>query len=314
MNQKPVKITKRKILYCKPCKGCGLSLVGNKLNIFNITFCSRSCKLAFQKRQITTGICVECKNEFRKSFRDQTFCSQRCSARFRNPGTQRFCLHCKQPVPAGRYYKIHPECRRTAKAIERKRKRALRLSARARKCLTCEIDFSPIVFTVNSRFCSNECEAIGLAATKRTDQKRAKAKRRGVAKPVAIDSLVVFALSRWTCQLCWQETPAEAIGTNADNEPTIDHIWPLAQGGEHRYENIQNLCRKCNSKKGNNVRIRIHALAELKGMGFIDNDGRPIRRQRAKVNDVSIERRLDIQENNVVRERKFRRYQIKGVQ
>lgn len=62
-----------------------------------------------------------------------------------------------------------------------------------------------------------------------------------------INRMVVFANYNYHCAICECETPLYLIGSNRPNEPTIDHIIPLSKGGSHTYNNVQLLCRYCNS-------------------------------------------------------------------
>ena len=50
----------------------------------------------------------------------------------------------------------------------------------------------------------------------------------------------VFERDRYHCQSCGQ--------TNLDNL-TIDHIIPLARGGQNDISNLQTLCSTCNQRK-----------------------------------------------------------------
>jgi 5-methylcytosine-specific restriction endonuclease McrA len=47
----------------------------------------------------------------------------------------------------------------------------------------------------------------------------------------------------WHCQICGKELTKDTV--------TIDHIVPISKGGTNAIENLQPLCERCNSKKGN---------------------------------------------------------------
>ena len=40
-----------------------------------------------------------------------------------------------------------------------------------------------------------------------------------------------------------------------NGRPTVDHIVPLSMGGEHEWDNLQLLCKRCNTSKGNREQI-----------------------------------------------------------
>jgi 5-methylcytosine-specific restriction endonuclease McrA len=67
----------------------------------------------------------------------------------------------------------------------------------------------------------------------------------------AVDPIKVFKRDRWRCQLCGRKTLKQH--GNTPDSPELDHIVPLALGGEHTYVNTQCLCRDCNGKKGARV-------------------------------------------------------------
>jgi HNH endonuclease len=60
----------------------------------------------------------------------------------------------------------------------------------------------------------------------------------------------VFDRDGWRCKNCRVRSPRYLRGTSDLRAPELDHIIPLALGGDHDYDNVQLLCRKCNGAKG----------------------------------------------------------------
>jgi 5-methylcytosine-specific restriction endonuclease McrA len=67
----------------------------------------------------------------------------------------------------------------------------------------------------------------------------------------SINKRRVFERDKWQCQLCGCKVKRTAQWH--PRQATIDHIVPLALGGEHKYANVQTACMECNSKKGATV-------------------------------------------------------------
>lgn len=66
----------------------------------------------------------------------------------------------------------------------------------------------------------------------------------------AFDPIRVLERDGWRCYLCGVETPKALRGQMVPNAPEVDHVVPLAAGGEHSMKNTRCACRQCNGKKG----------------------------------------------------------------
>ena len=62
--------------------------------------------------------------------------------------------------------------------------------------------------------------------------------------------LEIFERDGWRCHICKCLTLPAKRGTNHAKAPVIDHIVPLARGGEHSRVNVACACWKCNASKG----------------------------------------------------------------
>ena len=58
----------------------------------------------------------------------------------------------------------------------------------------------------------------------------------------------VYLRDLFTCQYCSTHNPQSNL--------TLDHVLPISKGGRTEWTNIVTACGPCNSKKGNNERIR----------------------------------------------------------
>ena len=58
----------------------------------------------------------------------------------------------------------------------------------------------------------------------------------------------VYLRDMFTCQYCFTKFPKSQL--------TVDHVLPISKGGKTNWENIVAACNPCNSRKGNNERIK----------------------------------------------------------
>jgi 5-methylcytosine-specific restriction endonuclease McrA len=60
----------------------------------------------------------------------------------------------------------------------------------------------------------------------------------------------------WRCHICGALTLKQMRGTTHLLAPEIDHVVPLARGGEHTYANTACAHRRCNQAKGARLLLR----------------------------------------------------------
>lgn len=102
--------------------------------------------------------------------------------------------------------------------------------------------------------CSPECRQLlthGVAAKGRSDRDDDmvyRARRYGARIVDRVNATDVFEAAGWRCYLCG--TP---VSTDVDcyqpTSATVDHVTPLALGGDHSYANCRCACFSCNSSK-----------------------------------------------------------------
>lgn len=181
--------------------------------------CSRKCGFEWQAKvrglrrpisfTIRKGRCLACSKPFTVNG-TQSYCTAECR---QNPATSAQCGHCGVSflVPKNSHGKFCEACRPT---VMKQRKK----------------------------------EYHRLSGAKAAARKARKLRLRGVAVE-AVNPLIVLDRDKWTCQLCGVKTPERLRGTYDARAPEVDHIIPLAEGGEHSYRNTQCACRQCNLAK-----------------------------------------------------------------
>lgn len=238
------------------CRFCGKAMTGRKRR-----FCDGSCR---------NGAC----NAKRKGVakRECTDCGKPCYGSRCKPcntvaSTKNWCVcnWCgetfKKPNrggAAGRFC-----CRKHAYDRQSFATRIVRTQVRFRKLLTaaireqskpvppkrkCECGSTSI--RKRMRRC-DACSAARAAVSKKRLRRTAKARRRAQKKSVAYETVrphEVFSRDAYRCGICGKRCHSNACVPHP-RAPTLDHIVPLAKGGEHTMRNVQCACFRCNSDK-----------------------------------------------------------------
>lgn len=231
------------------CSYCGDEFHPKAAN--RLKFCSRECAFAKQAADRAAQAAArepertrkkELERERRAAERDSRprtlhkHKCEECGAEFQSPSRAR--KYCSIPCRSLAYYrKKHEE------------------SAEPAACKQCGEEFlKPYGASGPREFCSEECQEARKQDLQRKTRKMLGNHRRrartygGSYEPV--DPMVVFERDGWRCHICKRKTPKRFRGTIEDAAPELDHIVPLAAGGDHSYQNTACCCRACNLAKG----------------------------------------------------------------
>jgi 5-methylcytosine-specific restriction endonuclease McrA len=151
--------------------------------------------------------------------------------------------------------------------------RAINLSksvdrGRSRACKSCGVLFSPLYgFGKELRStCSDECNKLDKKKYKEEYKKtevyksirarnrhiRRIRKRNNSSGACAVDKFTrieIFERDKWVCKLCGKKVD-KSLKHNQLMSATLDHIFPIADGGSHTRANVQLAHMICNSNKG----------------------------------------------------------------
>jgi hypothetical protein len=167
-------------------------------------------------------------------------------------GGCRICPSCGVDKPLAYYGKARAYCKPCTAA----RTAAYRLvnppalvvgqPAECRRCGT--------VFMANKRrstYCSRDCFE---AHRYKADWKNQANRRARMVEALveSFDRIEIFERDGWVCQICDAPVDPDAP-QHSYSVPSIDHIIPIARGGEHSRANVQTACLGCNVRKGVSV-------------------------------------------------------------
>jgi HNH endonuclease len=216
------------------CGHCGISVEKRQRNAL---YCSRRCNRAsFRQKH------PEKESTYRARERD----ARQAVPKF-TPLHYCRCIQCQRTFIAPRTRKRCAEC---VKALARANARARSVRQHIvsmHRCKQCGSAFDQHYGIRRRTFCSAQCaKRFSRSQAGRNVQR---AKHAGVERKY-FNELRIFERDGWRCRLCGCATPRRLRGRHKPNSPELDHVIPLARGGPHLPENVQCVCRKCNSAKG----------------------------------------------------------------
>lgn len=239
------------------CKGCNEE---KQVTDPRAEYCSHKCYYEHGDHSMKGTyeievICDTCEEMFMAESNQSKYCSEECNPSNWERSFVCFseCVTCQEvfATQSATQRYCSDECYEKA---SKQRKIEHWLSQPERECRQCGSKFQP-QYKKLKNYCSTNCkEEYNRQARRSNESHYARARKFGVAREKIVPTKV-FKRDNYTCQCCGIKTDKSLVkeNSNLDNEPTLDHIIPMSKGGPHTYGNVQTMCRKCNTMKGDTV-------------------------------------------------------------
>lgn len=165
----------------------------------------------------------------------------------------RFCSHeCRNAWREATGYRPSEACHRASRETlaSRRHKAQVKLRRAARGttghqwvagwCERCGEAFVGLKMNLLDRFCSERCNSRTKASWRRARERNAVHERYSRHK--------IFERDGWRCHICRRKTLRTAVVPHP-RAPVLDHLVPLAEGGDDTAANLATACFICNSTK-----------------------------------------------------------------
>lgn len=270
----------------KKCQTCGKEFTtvygGSK------AYCSDWCKQERQRRtdqrnarieehaKERRAVCKHCGKPFTREYHAhgmKQFCCKKCYAdyvRLNNENNniplrltyQCICEHCGKPFETDRIQKKYcsQECKYKAsiqKGAKRQHDRNVaNYKPRHCVCKECGKEFTTTFGDRRNSFCSIECNRLW---NNREVNRNREIRMRGALVDKDITLKKVAERDNNVCYLCGYPVDWSDCSVNAGaflvgpNYPSIDHVFPIAKGGKHEWNNVRLAHCHCNSTKRDNL-------------------------------------------------------------
>lgn len=239
------------------CKQCNTDYMAKAKD--RNQFCSRECAFAFRRDVGFTHICDECGGEHNNgSGRIEGFrkLCDNCKPVYRKKVYIRRCKSC-----GGRFgtRTITVQfCSGKCASLNYAKLKHIR-TARSCQCKQCGALFSRLYGNKMRAFCSVECRA---AYSTGTNKFNIRAQRKIIefygkfawrSHYMRLNRLSILKRDKWTCYICQRELNKEYVKPYHEANATVDHVVPLAFGGEHLMNNVKACCAECNARKSDSI-------------------------------------------------------------
>jgi 5-methylcytosine-specific restriction endonuclease McrA len=177
--------------------------------------------------------------------------NERRGLRGRRIGAGAFCTpECKRKLVGNEHQKLQAQrmLSRATVQIKSPRVKMRKTPLVAGPCCVCSELLVARQQTKHALHCDG-CVTEAQRAVRKADRDRRKARQRGAFKTARVHRRKVFERDKWRCHICGKRIDKSLTAPDRGSA-TLDHIQPLAFGGEHSMHNIKAAHLSCNSARG----------------------------------------------------------------